>query len=355
MPTALEIVQGRQTPLTSGLLMAVQTQAPLFSRFYTQTIGGTTFQTLALTGLPSSAFVNLNEGFTASACTLALRDFECKLIGGQIKEEVITAQRWNDNHRQSGYTYFDLQMEAKIKADVRHVERVMVYGTAYDAKGFPGLKELTPYASGNVLALTDTAADTEFVKSVINAAGSTSSTGSSVYSIVFGDMDASLVFGNDQGGELFTISDTIQQMLAPDPTNAPTATSLHNVAQLHGWVGLSVSGMNQTPNSTVPTQYSVRRLANVTAQNGYTLTDAMLSKLARSHGDGVMPSVLAMSHRSGEQLAASRAATGSTVFFGGVSTAKGGTLSLTPMPPPEWEGIPIIYASAIGVTDAIEA
>lgn len=353
MPTIAEIAQARQTPLTSGIFEAVATDAPALTAFDARTVAGTKFMTLALTGLPSSGFKSLNEGFTASNATLEVREFEASLIGGLIKEEVITANRWNQAHQSSGYTYFDLQTMAKMKSDARQIERVLFYGTTYDAKGFPGMKELTPYTTANVLTLTADPGASDFEKSVINAGGSTASTASSVYSVIFGELDAQLIVANDGGGELLTMTEIIEQMLAPD-SDAPTALSLHRVAQVYGFVGLSVSGMNQTPASVVPTQYSVRRLANLTEDSGKGVSDAKLEQLVLSHGDGKVPSMLFMNGRSARQWADSRSASTATLFLGMSGDAKNNTGSLRAKRPDNFEGIPVTYTSAIGSTDAIE-
>lgn len=334
--------------------MAIQARYPLLSAFDARTTAATTFKTLAVTALPSSAFVNFNEGFSASRGTLAVRDFDCSLIGGLIAEDVITSNAWNAAHPNAGYTYFDLQMQLKMIADAKHIERQMVYGTVRDAKGFPGMKELTPYASGNVLALTDSPDDTDFVKTVINAGGSTSSTASSVYSVIFGEMDCQLVIGGDQGAELFSLGEMISQMMAPNSA-APTLLTEHRVQQIHGFFGLAVSGMNQTPNDVVPTQYSLRRLANCTAQTDNTVTDKKIEKLVLSHGDGLVPSRLFMSPRSGDQWAASRSASSVSVFLGGMTTAQGSQVNLQAPRPTNYEGIPVTYTSAIRNNDAIEA
>jgi hypothetical protein len=354
MPTALQIAQGRNVPLTAGLMMAVQTSHPLISAFDVRTTTDKRFMSLVLTGLPSSGFVNYNEGFTPSQCSLAVREFDCKLIGGQIAEEVITANEWNKAHPNVGYTFFDLQTETKVVADMRHINRVLVYGTTVDAKGFPGMKELTPFISGNTLSLTDSPDDSDFEKSVINAGGTAAGTASSVYSVIFGEKEAQLVIGNDSGGEFFTMSDIIQQMLAPD-SNEPTKTSLHNVMQLHGFVGLSVGGFTKlTPDQTVPTQYAIRRLANVTTDAAAKVTDAKLEKLVLSHGDGKRPSLLAMSPRSGDQWAASRSASSVSVFLGGMTTAQASQVNLQAPRPTNYEGIPVVYDSVIKNNDTVE-
>lgn len=357
MPNALQIAQGRQTPLTAGLFMAVRDEAPLFSAFDVRTTSGTSFLSLAITSLPSSSFANLGEGFTSSEGTLELREFDCSLIGGQIRAELISADLWNKNHTGTGYTWFDLQTMLKVKADVQNVERQIILGRTNDAKGFPGAKELTPF-SGGVFTMAETSAAYNFQRSVLNVAGTTSDTASSAYSFVFGEMESQLILGNDSGGELITIGDIITQDLAPDPVNNPTKLLRHEVAQLQGFVGLSVSGFNQQiEGQSVPTQYSVRRAANITADAGKTMTDTVMDKLSRSHGTGRRPSLFAMSHRSGEQLAASRSATAVNFNMGQSGDASRAQANIYPEPPENWRGIPIVYPlpSVIGDTDAIES
>ena len=354
MPTLLEISQGRNVPLSAGIMQAVYTQTPALSAFDARTASGTKFQTLALTGLPTAGgFVNYGEGFTSANATLGLREFEAKLTGGKVQAERITANEWNRTHAASGVTYFDLQLNARMITEMKNIEKVIFYGTAQDAKGFPGLKELTPFTGA--LSLTADPGATDYVTPVINAAGTTATTASSVYSVVYGEMDAQLVLCNDGGGELFTMTEIIEQHLAPDPTNAPLATLVYDVSQIYGYFGLSVGGMNQTQTGGVPTQYSVRRLANLTEDSGKGLTDAKLEQLVLSHGDNIQPSVLFMNGRSGRQWADSRSASTATLFLGMSGDAKNNTGSLRAARPTNFEGIPVVYTSAIRSTDAIEA
>lgn len=354
MPTALQIAQGRQTPLTMGLLMAVRTAAPLFSAFDVRGVSDTKFLSLAVTSLPSSSFAHLGEGFSMSEGALELREFSCSLIGGLIKAELISAGLWDKAHRSSGTTWFDLQTMLKTKSDILNIERQMIQGTLNDAKGFPGAKEITPYATANKFTMTQTAQSFGFARSVLDVAGTTAATASSVYSFIFGELDAQLVWGNDSEGELFTIGEIIRQAIAPDAAQ-PTKTLMHDLAQLQGFVGLSVSGFNQMPGGVIPTQYSVRRAANITADSGKTCTDAVMDKLARSHGTGKRPNLFAMSARSGEQLAASRAPTAVNFVMGQSGDASQATYTTYPAIPENWQGIPIVYPDCIADDDAIEA
>ena len=355
MPTLLEIAQGRQIPLTAGIMEAAQTEAPALVAFDARTTSSNRFMALALTGLPTaSGFKNYGEGFTSGTATLAVREFEAKLAGAKVEVEMISAARWDAEHSASGTTYFDLQVMSRMASEMRHLERVIFHGSVQDAKGFPGLKELTPFVSTNVIELTEEPSDTDYVRSVLDAGGTSANTASSVYSVVHGPLDCQMVVCNDGGGELFYMTEPMRQHIAPD-ANAPTATLEHLITQIHGHFGVAVSGMNQTPNSIIPTQYSVRRLANLTAETACKLNDAKMELLADSHGNGKRPSQFYMSHRSGRQLAESRSATSVTLFLGGGGNAADNTATVRAARPMDWEGIPIVYTSAIGNADAIEA
>lgn len=354
MPTALQIAQGRQVPLSMGLFMAIRTVTPLLSAFDARTSSDDKFLSLAVVSLPTSKFVNLGEGMSSSEGRTELREFSCSQIGGLIKAEREACRLWDKHHQASGYTWFDLQTRLRIEADARHIERQMIQGFSNDAKGFPGAKDMTPFTTANVLALTAQAQASEFKKSVINAAGTTANTASSVYSFVFGELESQLVIGNDTGSEMLQIGETRTQMLPPDSTK-PDELLEFDLALIRGYLGLSVNGFNQQiAGQAVPVQYAVRRLANLTADNNCKLTDAMMDKLRRSHGSGRTPNLFAMSARSGEQLAASRAPVAINFNMGQSGDAQNATFTTYPAPPENWNGIPIVYPDCIGDTDAIE-
>lgn len=354
MPTAFQIAQGRQVPLSMGLFMAIRAYAPLVHAFDARPSTDDQFLSLAVVSLPSSKFINLGEGLSSSEGKTELRQFSCSQIGGMVKAEVESSRLWDKHHQASGYTWFDLQTELRFKADVLNIERQMIQGWSNDAKGFPGAKDMTPFATSNVQTLTQTSQSLQYKRSVINAAGSTANTASSVYSFVFGELEAQLILGNDTGAELVRMSETIRQMLPPN-ADKPSELSMHDLAEVRGYLGLAVNGYNQQiAGQAVPIQYAVRRLANVTADNGAKLNDAMMDKLKRSHGEGRRPGLFAMSARSGEHLAASRAPVAVNFNMGQSGDAQQATYTTYPAPPENWNGIPIVYPDCISETDAIE-
>jgi hypothetical protein len=174
------------------------------------------------------------------------------------------------------------------------------------------------------------------------------------FSRACGDLDCQLVVCNDNGSELLGMTEPLRQHIAPD-SNSPAATLEYLITQIAGHFGVSVSGMNQTPNSVVPTQYSVRRMGNLTEDSGKGVTDAKLEQLVLSHGDGLVPSRLYMNGRSARQWADSRSASSASLFLGGSGDARNNTGSLRAARPDTFEGIPVTYTSAILSTDAIES
>lgn len=354
MPSAFQIAQGRSVPLSMGLFMAIRDVTPLLSIFDARTSADDKFLTLAVVSLPTSQFVNLNEGLSASEGMLELREFSCSQIGGLVKAEVEAARLWDKHHTASGYTWFDLQLQLRLKADAINIEKQMILGLANDAKGFPGARDITPYLAANVMTMTQTAQSFGFKRSIINVGGTAANKASSVYSFVFGELESQLILGNDTGTELIRVNETIRQMMAPNPSE-PAKMSMHDTAEMRGYIGLSVNGFNQQiVGQQIPTQYALRRAANITDETNYKLTDAVIDKLVRSHGEGRRPGVLAMSARSGEQLAQSRAPVAINFNMGQSGDAQAATYTTYPAPPDNWHGIPIVYPDCISDSDAIE-
>ena len=357
MPTALQIAQVRQTPLTAGLFMAMFKEAPLLAALQARPNATKTFKGLAMSALPTAhPFVNNNEGYTSYEGAFTLRSFEASKVGGKVQTDVSAARAWDAEAAGAGLTWFDILLESQMAAQGIALSKQIIQGTTLDAKGFPGLKQLTPFVSGNTLTDTESVSTSEFSRSVINAAGTTDNTATSVYAIVEGPLDTQLVLCNaGTAGDIFTMEQEVYTMLPPDSSDT-TKTSLHRVQQFEAYLGLSVAGMNQV-NATSPVyQRAVRRYANLTGDSGKGMTDARMQRLARSFGGSKRPTLFVMATRSGEQLAASRQASAVFNVNMGPGAASSQTFNAYPAPPETWEGIRIVYDDqAIGTTDALES
>ncbi len=360
MPNAIEIATMRNAPMSLGVLRQVITAVPLFAAFDMRTSPKTRFKSLVIDGLPDvDPFVRLGSGFKTGRATMSLRDFGCSYLGGTVKVQLDVAREWEAENEELDYDYFTLQTSTRIEADLIKIEKQIIYGTATgSALGFPGLKQMTPgpgVLDTNVMAMTDTADDTDYTKSVINAGGSTSNTASSAYSIRFGPLACQLVMGGTtSGGELFAFGERRIQSLAPD-SDLPNELAEHEIAQYSGHIGLSVSGTSESEAALVGSQYSLRRMCNLTNQTDCGMDDYKAEKLVLAHPDNNLPNVLVMSARSGDQWAKSRKSSGTTIFVGGQGSGRDGTINRQPARPREYEGLPIIYTRSIKNNDAIEA
>jgi hypothetical protein len=198
---------------------------------------------------------------------------------------------------------------------LRHLQAAMValerqmLNTTSNA-GFTGLR---------TLATLDALSDAM----VVNATGSTANTASSVYLINEGDtVGVAGVYRGD--GPAVEFGDTILMDFLD-------GSGLHFPAYYTpgmAWFGLQVGGA-----------YSVSRIANVTADSGKGLTDALLYEAYSRHPAGQKPTVIVMNRRSREQLRRSRTATNAT----------GAPAPLVE----EWQGIPIIETDSITSTEAL--
>lgn len=358
MPLASEIAQVTGNAFAHQLLMGVVAELPVIASFDAREISSDKILSLALVALPTGRFLNLGEGYTSMQTDTALGEYNASRIGGSVKVQISTEEKWNRNNRSSigaglSSDYFSIQAMGAVKAQLRHVQRQIFSGVSNDAKGFPGLKALTPFIAGNTLTTTDTAQDSGWLKTVLNVAGSTSTTASSIYMVKFGEQHCQLCIGGNGGMADFLKLPTPERVWQEytDAVDSATKSDWFHIATNEGYIGMSLMGSNEANASRKYPQFSVRRAANVTADSGKTCTDDLLGRLRSSFPDGA-PDAIYMSFRSRDQLQASRSPS-STVYVGGVLP---GNSSYNRAPVPDnFEGIPIIATDAIGNTDAIES
>ena len=300
-----------------GLIEENIKSAPEAGLFPFRTIRGTSYKTGVRTGLPTVGFRNANEGQTPSKSTFAQKVIEAFIFGGQIEIDKAVA----DADEGGAERLKAIEASGVMEASLRAIGSQVWYGVTTDAKGFPGLKAATTFGgttiNGDAL--------------VIDATGSTASTASSVYAVKFGDKNVSLIGGNDSA---FTLGEwMVQQITNPDGKKLTA-----HVSGLTAWIGMQVAHEN-----------CVRRIANLTAQSGKTLTDTLLAALIATFPVGYRPDAIFMSRRSQSQLQASR-----TVALYGTGSTRPNQPNVAPTPT-EYDGIPLVPTDSIGNTDAIES
>jgi len=168
---------------------------------------------------------------------------------------------------------------------------------------------------------------------VVDAGGTTASTGSSVWLIKTDTKNVQWVWGADGALEL---SDVTTQRV-PDPNNAAKYLTMY-LQEILAYPGLQVGSIR-----------GVCRIKKLTADSGKGLTDAWLAQAIALFQAGIRPDLILMSRRSRSQLQQSR-----TVVLqgGGAGNAKGDSMALAPTPT-SYEGIPIEATDAILNTESL--
>lgn len=315
----LDLTHLRGNDAVVGLIEENLRHVPEMSIFPWRTpIRGTSYTTGIRTGLPTVGFRNANEGSTPSKSSFKKGLVECFIIDAQIKADKAVA----DAHEDGAAAFQATEASGVAEATLRTLGRQIFYGTALDAKGFPGLKAFLPKAGvnagGDLLC--------------IDATGTSASTASSVFAVKFGEKDAIMVPGN---GTVLDLGEWRIQSVADE--NDATKQLTAYVNGLTAWVGLQLGNEN-----------CARRICNLTADVGKGLTDTLLATLLESFPTGFVPDALFMSRRSRRQLQNSR-----TVVLQGNAKVRADQPSIAPIPT-EYEGIPIIATDSILNTDAIE-
>lgn len=310
MPTLLDIAKMNGSDAVAGLIEESQSAHPEISGRiggmdlpnvgFMRTIRGTNYKTLVRTGLPTVGFRNVNEGAAASGSTYENRLVETFVLNPRFEADKAIADAFEDGWE----AYLAREAAGQMEAALRALASQFYYGRASDAKGFPGL--IDSYDATNC---------------VVDAGGTTATTGSSVWMVKFGPSDISWVLGQNGG---LSIDEVRLESITDNSSNRYTAY----VQELLAYVGLQVGSVN-----------SCVRIKKLTADSGKGLTDDLIYDGLSKFPAGVIPDVMFMSRRSLKQLRESRTATNATG-------------APAPMPR-DVEGVPIAVTDALINTEAL--
>lgn len=264
------------------------------------TLVGTEMSLEVLTGLPTVGFRYLNEGYAAGKPTFAQRTFQC----GNLDVQIPVDKRLVDKAKSRG-RFLESRSAPYVSAALDLAIRQMWYGVSNDAKGFVGL-----IAQSNPDAAH-----------VVNVGGSADK--SSVWFLELGRETLSWLWGNDT---TIYLDPQWKDVTLYDADDKPFP-GLEN--WVHGSPGLRLANKN-----------AAVRVKNIGITEGKTLTDDHLYAAMKLCTDlGMVPTVIYMNGRSGEQLRSSRVATNNVG---------------TPPPlPTTWENIPIRYSPYISSAETI--
>lgn len=280
--------------------------APLLAVLPATTTPGETYKYAKETGAVTVGFREVNTGREYSASTDTIVTATLKLLDASFRTDKALADQWKNGPS----AYVGREAGRHLRAALFALEKQVIYGTGNEADGFAGLAENAAF---------DGAADTM----VVDATGSTASTGSSVWVI---NAPANLrgihaVLGND--GRI-DIAETVTQEV--DDTLGKHYTAYYT--PILGWATVAVGGA-----------YSAVRIANLTEDSGKGLTDALIYEALSKFPVDRSATHIVMNRRSLKQLRSSRTATNATG---------------APAPiPTEVDGIPIVRVESITNTETL--
>jgi hypothetical protein len=300
----LDIAKTNGSDQIVGLIEENLNIAPEVNLFPARTVSGTSFKTLLRTALPTPGFRAANEGVNTTRSSYQNKLVECFYFDAKMEMDVAVAGADDQGEAHA----LALEADGQMQGTLLKMGSQIWYGsgTGGDAKGFPGAVQIV---DSNL---------------VVDATGTTASTGSSVYGVKLGEKYASLVFGN---GSIFNMGEWIKQRIT---RSSKELTAWIN--SMEGWVG--VQWVNK---------YSVCRIKKLTADSGKGLTDALGAQLISQLPANFVPDYWFMSRRSRLQLQQSRA----TV------TNNASNAVQFPPTPTEMNGIPIQVTDSILNTEAL--
>lgn len=317
----LDLAKANSNDVVGDLIEEVSTFAPELSVFDSEDLmepGQLSYETLHRTALPTVAFANAGEGFTPSKSQFDLKKHECFRFGGRVE----AAKHIADNWRRGGVGGYQASEAAGVmQAALILLGKQIWYGRSYDGKGFPGMKAFTAFGGTYTY----------------NAAGTTATTGSSVYLVKFGEKYCRLIAGRARNGNGLIDLPDFRLGDMDDPNDATKRMEAY-ISELSSYVGLQIA-----------TEFSVVRIANLTADSGKTLTDAKLTAAMALFPANFKPDAIFMSRRSQSQLQASR-----TVTLFGQGMNRPNQELVAPLPT-SFEAVPITVTDSILDTDAIES
>lgn len=318
LTTLAELVLFNSNDVNPQEMTNILNGAPVLSALHAMpSSNGTLHKYNIETGAPTVGFRAVNDGADYTAGSSTQTSVTLKYIDAKVIEDRAECRAYKGGEE----AWMDHRTMRQLRQALYVFEKQVWYGTVHgDSGGFSGLANDANY-NGASDAL------------VVNAGGTTATTGSSVWLLCSTPDDAAfaLVGAGDpavNGGNNinFTISPTFQSVVL----GANSKSMVANVRDAGAHLGIQVGS-----------KYACVRIANLTADSGKGLTDALLEDAMALFPSNMQPTVIAMSRRSRKQLRKSRT-----------------TYSPTGSPAPnpiEFDGVPIFVTDSIIDTETLLA
>jgi hypothetical protein len=250
---------------------------PEMSEIESERMSGRLVKTLVRTalGATTGGFRAANAGVAAVKHVYETRMVECYILEARVQEDVGVA----DGYEKGPAAWLELQAGGSLEGEMQGLCKQFYYGAGNNAAGHPGL--IQGYDATNM---------------VVDAGGTTASTGSSVWLIRQAPENVRWRWG-DNGQFSFGPA---MKLPVVDP-NDSTKSYMAYIMALLAYPGLQFNNLQ-----------AVCRIKKITADAGKTLTDKLLSQAMTKFPAGRGPTVCFMTLRSLQQLQDSRTATNPT-------------------------------------------
>jgi hypothetical protein len=297
-PTLLDVMKAKGAD-AAGLIDEAAKATPEITVVAGRPIKGVDYTTLVRTSNPRPAFRNANEGTATVKGEYVNRRYEAMVIEPRWQCDKAVADASPDGAEM----FIAREAKSVLAGTFEQLASQFYYGTANDAKGFPGLASI----------VTD--------EMTVDAGGTTAATGSSVWALSLSDEDVQWLLGGDAEMNLTPV----REETLYDGSSKPYRGYVQDMLLR---VGLKVGNLK-----------ALGRIVNLTADSGKGLTDDAIYDLLALFPVGKQPTHLFMSRRSRKQLQSSRTKT---------------SLTGAPAPmPTEVDGIPIVPTESIVDTEAL--
>jgi len=317
LTTLAELILFNSQDVNPAEITDILNGAPALAAMHAmQSSNGTLHKYNKETTAPVVGFRAVNDGADYTAGSSTQISVTLKYLDAKVIEDAAECKAY----RGGAEAWMDHRTSRQLRQALYTLEKQIWYGTVHgDANGFSGIANDANYNG---------AGDGQ----VVNAAGTTAGTGSSVFLIASTPDDAgfALVGAGDAGVSApninFTISETFMAMV--QGANSKSMTAMVRDAGAH--LGVQVGS-----------KYAVVRIANLTADSGKGLTDALLEDAMALFPSSLQPTMICMSRRSRKQLRKSRT-----------------TYSPTGSPAPnpiDFDGVPLIVTDSIIDTETLLA
>lgn len=310
--TLLDVTKRTAGAKEVGLIEENLKYCPELAIVPVKTISGTSYTTVARTGLPSAGFTGVNQGVPASKSKYATKLVQCYPIRSAVEvDKALVSADSSASSLQAD------EASGVMEAVMRTVGTQFYYGRGEggDENGHIGL------------------VDVASAEQTLSAGGTTDETASSVYFVKFGRKDVQLVFGNNTTLKLPPFR---EETLTDGDGNKFDGM----VSHLTGWEGIQCTNKN-----------SVTRVCNLTNDAGKGLTDKLLAEALSMFPAGYQPDAIFMSRRSRRQLQEDRASKISLNSSGKKGDVGGGS-AYAPTPT-DFEGIKIVPTDSLNDTEKL--